>query len=161
MPAARSGPARVGPLLRAAFDRLAAGHDFRAYRIWDIWDAEVGPMIARRARPAAVRNGVLTVTVATHTWMQELQFVRDTLRERLNARLGEMLVRQIVFVTGPVPDPPDAAADTAPAPPPPAPQTEPLPPLHDPALAAAFARLVHAHRRNARDRQPPARRRPP
>src|SRR5215470_12873089 len=116
-----------------------------AYRIWTFWNDEVGDGIAQRAQPSRFRNGILFVTVATHSWMQELQFMKQTLRDRLNARLGTELVRDIFFVSGAL----DAAPASNPAPARPLrgePQV-PLPPIADPGLAAAFARIVAARAR--------------
>ena len=118
-----------------------------AYTIWTFWDDEVGEGIARRAQPARFRNGILLVTVATHSWMQELQFMKEEIRTRLNARLGSNLVRDIFFVVGHVETgaaPSQAAAVDA------LPPCEPvaLPPIDDPALAAAMARVVAARARH-------------
>src|SRR5215470_8394471 len=114
-----------------------------AYRIWTFWNDEVGDGIAQRAQPSRFRNGILFVTVATHSWMQELQFMKQALRDRLNARLGAELVRDIFFVSGAL----EAVGGADPATPARLlrgdPQV-PLPPIADPALAAAFARIVAA-----------------
>lgn len=142
-------PATVGDVLQAVLQRLDPEQELRAYRVWDVWAQVVGPTVARRAQPSRVRNGVLVVTVATHAWMQELQFMKETLRERLNARLGVPAIRDIFFVAGHVDVP--AEAEPPPTPPPGAPAPPvPLPDLDDPALAATFARIMNAHARRTR-----------
>src|SRR5689334_11644282 len=98
-------PSRVADVLSTVLKRVDPDQQMRAYAIWTFWDDEVGAGIARRAQPARVRNGILFVTVATHSWMQELQFMKDDIRDRLNARLGEPLVRDIFFVIGHVDEP--------------------------------------------------------
>lgn len=136
--------------------RLGSEHELRAYRIWDIWTQEVGEAIARRAQPSHVRNGVLVVTVATHAWLQELQFMKDSLRERLNGRLGGPVIRDMFFVAGHVEAP--AVQEEAPAPTAEPPIVlPPLPELDDPALAATFTRIMgaHARRRRADAERPP------
>ena len=126
--------------------RLDPEQELGAYRVWDIWTQEVGAAIASRAQPSQVRNGVLVVTVATHAWLQELQFMKDALRERLNERLGAPIIRDIFLVAGHV-DPPTAVEEPPAAAPEPAPPLVPLPALDDPALAATFARIMGAHAR--------------
>lgn len=122
----------------------------RAYAVWTFWNEEVGEAIARRAQPAEVRNGVLFVTVATHSWIQELRFMKEQIRERLNARLGAPLVRDICFESGSIAaSPPPRSVTPDPA----AVRAEigriALPPIADAQLADAFTRLVEAHAKRA------------
>ncbi len=137
-----SPPSAVHDVLGRVLRHVDPEQELRVYTVWNFWDDEVGDVIARRAQPARFRDGVLFVTVETHSWMQELRFMKDTLRERLNARLGAELVRDIVFVSGSVAAPP---ADPEPAPAGPLDShLISLPPIADPALAEAFARVIHA-----------------
>ena len=160
----------VGDVLGDVLKRVDPEQQLRAYRIWSFWNDEVGDGIARRAQPTHFRNGILFVTVATHSWMQELQFMKDHIRERLNARLEAPLVRDIFFVSGTLdadargPEPHAGASASAAAAPAPAarPDAAALPALADPALAAVFARVVAARaKRLAPAPSPPSPRRRP
>ena len=91
----RTPPARLGEALRAALDRLPVGARLDDYALWSHWDAVVGPTVARHARPHRLQRGVLSVIVDSPEWMQEVQFLKHELRERLNARLGRPVVRAI------------------------------------------------------------------
>lgn len=51
------------------------------------WPAIVGPRLAKITAPAAFQNGVLEVWVAHSTWMQELWFVKDEIRSKVNAAI--------------------------------------------------------------------------
>jgi predicted nucleic acid-binding Zn ribbon protein len=141
-------PSTIGDVLAKVLQRVDPEHQLPAYRIWTFWNDEVGAAIARRAQPTRFRNGILFVTVATHSWMQELQFMKEQIRERLNARLGAALVRDIFFISGSIDadtapaesSPPDAAEDITPT----GSALVSLPPIADAALAAAFARVVDA-----------------
>ena len=122
----------------------------RVYRVWRFWAEEVGEAIAAQAEPAGFRAGVLSVRVRNHTWVQELQFLKERIRERLNTRLGEDLIRDIYLVSGPT----SGARHVTPRADPVAVEREPppLPPLRDPRLAAIFTSLGRAHaRRHRRD----------
>jgi hypothetical protein len=146
---------RAADVLTTILQRVDPDQELRAYRIWGFWNEEVGETIARRARPARFRNGILFVHVATHAWLQELQFMKEQIRERLNSCLGAPLVRDVFFVSGTL-DESDAVSTT--------PAVDPLanadasidlPELRDPQLADAFARIVAARaRRIARVRKP-------
>jgi predicted nucleic acid-binding Zn ribbon protein len=135
--------------LQRVLQRIDPDQRMKAYRIWTFWRDEVGAAIAARAEPAGFRAGVLSVRVSSAAWMQELQFMKENIRERLNARLGENLVRDIYLVSGPVqaPKPDDApaaqsASEHAVVP--------PIPRLKDPRLAAVFERIARAHARRPR-----------
>lgn len=143
----RPRPDRVGNALRQVVQRIDPERRLAAYRVWTFWAEEVGPTVAARAEPAAFRDGVLSVRVAGAAWMQELQFMKDELRQRLNQRLGTDLIRDIYFVSGAV-----RRAPRAPAPPAPAPEEAPvaMPAVSDPKLAAILARLAEAARTRGR-----------
>lgn len=91
-------PTRLGDVLRAALARLPMGTSLGDYELWTHWDAVVGPTLARHAQPLRLRRGILSVEVDSAEWMQELQFLKQELRERLNARLGRPVVRDIFTV---------------------------------------------------------------
>ena len=52
------------------------------------WAEIVGPRIAKITAPAAYQDGVLDVWVAHSTWMQELWFVKDDIRAKVNAAIA-------------------------------------------------------------------------
>ena len=91
-------PHRLGDVLRAALGRLPEAERLADHAVWTHWDAVVGATLARHARPERFRRGVLIVAVDSPEWMQELQFLKHELRERLNARLGRTAVRDVFLV---------------------------------------------------------------
>jgi predicted nucleic acid-binding Zn ribbon protein len=91
-------PSRLGDVLRAALGRLPDAQRLADHALWTHWDAVVGPTLALHARPERLRRGVLIVAVDSPEWMQELQFLKHELRERLNARLGRNAVRDVFLV---------------------------------------------------------------
>lgn len=93
-------PTPVGELLASALQGTPAAQRLREAGIWRVWDEAVGPQIASRAQPAAIRNGVLTVTVSSAPWLQQLNFLKAELRGKLNTLLGEPLVQDIYLKSG-------------------------------------------------------------
>ncbi len=141
-------PTRVGNTLQRVLQRIDPDQRMNAFRVWTFWDEEVGDALARHAQPAGFRAGVLSVRVDSTTWMQELSFLKEGIRERLNRRLGEELIRDIYFVTGKVTEPSaregEAEASTATAAA--ANRRLPLlPRLNNPEVAALFERIARAH----------------
>jgi predicted nucleic acid-binding Zn ribbon protein len=68
--------------------------------IWKVWNEVVGETISESARPTRIRKGRLSVTVSDPIWLQELNFLETTIREKLNSKLGRMAVDKIDFRVG-------------------------------------------------------------
>ena len=138
-------PNRLADTLQRVVDRIDPDKRLEVYRVWTFWDEEVGSSIAMRAQPQSFRRGILSVRVSSHSWLQELQFMKQTIRERLNLRLGGELIQDIYFVFGSAPQ--RAAAEPQEEeriPPRPVPS---LPQMRDERLGKIFARIVQAHAR--------------
>ena len=73
-------------------------------RISTGWAGIVGPILSGKSAPSKLKNGLLTVLVRDHSWAQELQLQKPVLIRRIAAVLGEERIRDIRFVTGPLPD---------------------------------------------------------
>jgi predicted nucleic acid-binding Zn ribbon protein len=69
--------------------------------IWKVWDDVVGSIIARHAQPSWIKNRNLRVTVSDPIWSQELKFMEEVIREKLNTKLGRPAVEKIDFRVGP------------------------------------------------------------
>ncbi len=74
----------------------------RGYAVWGVWDKVVGETVAQQAQPAFVRRGILFVKCSSSAWMQELHFMKGTIREELNRLLGKEVIKEIRFQMGEV-----------------------------------------------------------
>ena len=68
--------------------------------IWKFWDEAVGSAISKNARPSRIKNGVLRAMVSDPIWLQELQFMEESIRKKLNGKLGRKAVKKIEFRIG-------------------------------------------------------------
>ena len=143
---------RLGEVLNKSLKRLQLAPRLDEYGVWPVWNDVVGNPIARNAQPEKIRNGTLFVKVTSPVWMQQLQFMKDLITEKLNQRLGTPVVRNIFFVVGRV------ATDAAEAEGQPAAQPAPelrepeideefLKSLTDPEIRHAFKRLLRSYAR--------------
>jgi hypothetical protein len=133
----KRGPTPLGTLLegngrlRATNDRMDRGR----------WRSLLGDRIGARTRPGRVRDGCLTIYVASAVWAQELSLLSTTILERL-VRDG-LKVKELRFRVGDVSEAPEKRAVVEQAP---VPKAE-LPPglaerlarIEDPVLRAAIA----------------------
>ena len=90
----------------------------REAEIWSVWPEVVGTALAGRAQPLRIINGTLTVAVSSAPWMQELRFMTAMMKEKLNLRLGDEVVKEIVLKAGrvslPLAEVPDAVNEPHP-----------------------------------------------
>jgi predicted nucleic acid-binding Zn ribbon protein len=90
----------VNTVLERVLGSLNLGLKVKQYRIWDVWNSVVGEAIARQAQPQQMRAMVLWVTVSSSTWMQQLEFMKRQIIERINERVGETVISDIRFRIG-------------------------------------------------------------
>lgn len=95
-------PAALGTVLQQALKASKIDVDLDAYRLWQQWNDVVGPAIAENTRPEAMKGKLLLVHVSSAPWMQQLQFLKPKLIEKLNETIGKEVVGDIRFKIGPV-----------------------------------------------------------
>lgn len=96
----KGSPERIGRLIAGNAGSAALGARLKELVIWQSWEQAVGEVIAARTQPLRLFGGVLTVTVSSGPWMQQLSFMKAELRDRVNALLGEERVKEIVLRSG-------------------------------------------------------------
>ena len=70
--------------------------------IHTLWHKAVGEKIAKNTLPQTIKKNILFVTVSNSVWMQELQFLKEQIRERINKDLPTLTIEDIRFKIGPV-----------------------------------------------------------
>jgi len=76
------------------------------FEIFRIWREAVGPQIAAKTEPFKFRNGILFVAVSNSAWLQQLQFMKQDIIERVNHAMSESKKKKldaVYFSIGPVP----------------------------------------------------------
>jgi predicted nucleic acid-binding Zn ribbon protein len=145
---------KLAAVLEKSLKRLDLSAKLTEYGVWPIWDGIVGETIARNAQPEKIRHGTLFIKVASSTWMQQLQFMKEMIAERLNQKLGREVVKNIFFVVGKVDWTPREAPKkkrpaSAPSPAEPTADEVELQSIKDPELRRALKRLLAAATRKA------------
>ena len=93
-------PKQVSELINEGFCVSGLKDRLREADIWRFWPEVAGPVVASRARPLRIINGVLTVAVSSGPWLQELNFLKGIMKDKLNARLGGEVIRDIILKSG-------------------------------------------------------------
>jgi hypothetical protein len=101
------------------------------------------------AQPEKIRNGTLFVKVSSSVWMQQLQFMKEMIAEKLNHRLNREVVKNIFFVVGRIdsPKPSDTQTSTPPIDQEPKIDQQFLESVSDPELRQAFKKLLNSYSR--------------
>ncbi len=140
----------IGEVLEKSLSRLDLSRRLDEYGVWPIWRDVVGEAIARNAQPEKIRHGTLFVKVSSPVWMQELQFMKEMIAEKLNHRLPGDVVKNIFFMVGNIDVTPApsverrteaAEAQAVPI------DAEFLNSIGDPEIRAAFQKLVKSFAR--------------
>jgi len=90
-------PQPLHSVLEEALRGLELDLPLKTYSIWRSWKEIVGEAIALQTQPHAIRNRILFVEVSHPTWIQQLQFLRASLLDKMNRFLGEPLIEDIRF----------------------------------------------------------------
>ncbi len=89
----------IGEILSRVMAGEALEGRLRHGPVFRHWSRIVGPLLARKCWPVRVRKGVLLVRVAGPVWMQELQFQKPELLERMAKEVGPGEIKDIRFTT--------------------------------------------------------------
>ncbi len=92
----------AGDALMAALGELGLTDQARRLLIAQCWPKVVGPEIAARTEADGFSRGVLRVKASSAAWQNELTFLKEDIRTRLNQILGSQVVSDIRVVSGAV-----------------------------------------------------------
>ncbi len=92
----------IRSVLENTLKSLEINVPLKSYSILGAWNEIAGTMVAANSQPRSIRNHILFIDVTHSTWMQQLQFLKPTLLEKVNAFLGEPLIQDIRFKVGKV-----------------------------------------------------------
>lgn len=90
----------ISTILHKSFKKLKLGTILREHKILKVWDKAVGEKISRKAQPYKVIGSTLYVKVLNSPWMQELNFMKNIIIEKINDELKENEVEKIIFRAG-------------------------------------------------------------
>lgn len=108
----RGGPTPLADVLGELFAARGFSRLRALKELEDAWNAAVGEPACRMTRLGEVRRGVLNVTVAHPTLLEELSaFQKPALLAALRQNAPATVIHDIRFRVGPV-EPPAAASDT-------------------------------------------------
>jgi hypothetical protein len=106
-------PKTIRSILENTIKSLEINVPMKTYSIWGAWKEIVGESVASQTQPRSIRNRILFIDVSHPTWIQQLQFLKPTLLEKVNAFLGQPLIDDIRFRLGKIPSTPPSPSKTS------------------------------------------------
>ncbi len=98
-------PSRLDTIIGGSMSFPGLSAKIREYKIRKVWTDTVGAAISRRAMPDRLIGKTLYCKVSTAPWMTELSYQKGAIMEGLNSRLGSIVITEIIFKHGHVPEP--------------------------------------------------------
>lgn len=93
-------PKLVGDSLNQILKKYGLFDKIKEHSMFIIWNEEVGQSISLHAQPVFFKQGKLFVTVDNSVWVNELKFLKEQIKEKINKRLGMNKIKEIYFKVG-------------------------------------------------------------
>jgi len=90
----------VGEILQKALKKRKLHLRVEDHHLSDAWQKAVGSIISTHTRVHNLRGDTLFVKVSTSTWMQQLQFMKQEIIDKVNAVLENETIQNIYFSIG-------------------------------------------------------------
>jgi len=88
---------RIGKILEELFDSLGMQEAIAQGKVLSLWEKAVGEVVARHTWARNIKGGILVVEVEDSSWLQELLFMKEMIREKINQLVGTQVVKEIKF----------------------------------------------------------------
>ncbi len=96
---------KLGEFLHKALKRRKILLDMADTSLLETWNKSVGTGIAAQTYPFKFKNNTLFVKVSNSTWMQQLQFMKQDIIDKVNPAFANKTVKNIYFSIGKIPAP--------------------------------------------------------
>ena len=90
----------IGEILSKALKRRGMTPKLEENSLFKFWTKAVGPQIAAQTQPDCLRNGTLFVKTTSSVWVQQLHFMKEEIRLKLNELSGKDALKEIRFSVG-------------------------------------------------------------
>lgn len=114
---ARSSLTVIGDVLRLTLKKYRLPVHMTDRGLAEAWNEAVGALIASHTAVENLKNNTLYVKVADSVWLQQLQFMKPEISERLNRILGNGAVERLHLSIGALPRPLSGETGATPGPP--------------------------------------------
>lgn len=90
----------IGEILYSAFKRRGMAAKLEENAVLKLWPKAVGRQISIQTQPDSLRNGTLFVKTTSSVWVQQLHFMKEEIRQKLNELAGKNVIKEIHLTVG-------------------------------------------------------------
>jgi predicted nucleic acid-binding Zn ribbon protein len=90
----------IGEVLFSALKKKDLSLKIEENALLKLWPKAVGPQIASKTMPDCLRSGTLFVKTISSVWVQQLHFMKEEIRDKLNELAGKDTIKEIRFLVG-------------------------------------------------------------
>ena len=90
----------IGEVLFSVLKKRGLTSKLEENALMKLWPKAVGPQIASKTQPDCLRNGTLFVKTISSVWVQQLHFIKEEIRSKLNELSGKSAIKEIRFLVG-------------------------------------------------------------
>jgi len=92
-----SNPKPLADILSTALKQLGLGTKIKQYELLNLWDQIVGEQIAKVTTAESIRDGKLFINVKHSAWRNELQYLKQELIQKINEKMNQEIIKDIIF----------------------------------------------------------------
>ncbi len=90
-------PHLLGKALKEFIQSKPLGENLSQIELLSGWKEIFPPVICKHAKPIGIRGNELIIMVSSSAWLNELSFLKEELKNRLNEKAGKELIKGIRF----------------------------------------------------------------
>lgn len=89
---------QLGKLLEKILKNYGLDKKVKESQVINIWDEVAGQKISKMTEPVKVVDGKLFVRVSNPSWRNELTLLKPRIKDTINKKLGDTIIKEIIFV---------------------------------------------------------------
>lgn len=90
----------IGEVLSSVLKKKGMNSKIEENPLLKLWPKAVGSQIASKTQPECFRGGTLFIKTISSVWVQQLHFMKEEIRNKLNKHTGRNTVKEIRFAVG-------------------------------------------------------------
>jgi predicted nucleic acid-binding Zn ribbon protein len=90
----------IGEILFSVLKKRGMADKLEENALIKLWPKAVGPQIAAQTEPETLRSGTLFVKTTSSVWVQQLHFMKEDIRRKMNELAGWEAIKEIHFTVG-------------------------------------------------------------
>lgn len=88
----------IAAILEQYLSKLGIVAPIQRYKAFQYWNEVVGPQIGEQTEPKRLSGDVLFVRVRSDVWRNELYYHKQDILQKLNQKLGDQTIQDIVLI---------------------------------------------------------------